>query len=38
MDGTQDMLQDTLPSLLAIGSLTKYYYSYCTTSDVYYTS
>ena len=27
--------QDTLPSPLPIGSLTKYYYSYCTTSDVY---
>ena len=29
--------QDTLPSPLAIGSLTKYYYSYCTTSNVYTT-
>ena len=27
--------QDTLPSPLPIGCLTKYYYSYCTTSDVY---
>ena len=35
--GGQGMSQDTLPSLLAIGSLTKYYYSYCTTSDVYTT-
>ena len=29
------MSQDTLPSPLAIGCLTKYYYSYCTTSDVH---
>jgi len=30
--------QDTLPSPLPIASLSKCYYSYCTTSDVYYTS
>ena len=29
--------QDTLPSPLAIRVLTKHYYSYCTTSDVYTT-
>ena len=29
------MSQDTLPSPLAIGCLTKYYYSHCATSDVY---
>ena len=27
--------QDTLPSPLPIASLSKHYYSYCTTSDVY---
>ena len=31
--------QDTLPSPLPIGSLSQYYYTYCTTSDgVHYTS
>ena len=29
--------QDTLPSPLHIGCLFQYYYSYCTTSDVYCT-
>jgi len=31
------MSQDTLPSPFPISSLSKYYYSYCTTSDVYCT-
>ena len=29
--------QDTLPSPFLIGSLSQYYYSHCTTSDVYAT-
>ena len=31
----QCLSQDTLPSPLAIGSLSQYYYSHCSTSDVY---
>ena len=34
-DALAVLSQDTLPSPLPIGSLSQYYYSHCTTSDVY---